>query len=169
MNNYSAHNKAVFIKLVTSFVKKTKARIDAMLGDCALEMLNDIEQYTILYPDNKGGYLPAYTGNLFQSTGIGVYNDSVLESFEPRRFSGIDEYDSIPDGGTQLIQALNSGVTVFRQGQWLVVFSAANYAFDINEVGSKSGRGEGYFERIKEKTEKVVRTNLKQAFPDLIQ
>lgn len=111
------------------------------LADAILDYIKSIASET-----NEEG-LPIYTGNLFDSTGIGIYKDGSLIALKTNDRIA-DDVQTIGQYGTYfgadlLNTALQSGIS--DGGYVLRIISASPIAEMINEEGSSIGRGEGFW------------------------
>jgi hypothetical protein len=122
------------------------------LRSVAENMINLIDG---AFPAGGTTKYPVWTGNMHDSTGIGIYDNGALVAFMPSKMasrpqaSGFGSYTKNIWGTEYLQNLLAEGVSKYSQGVWLVLFSAVPYASAINESGSKWKRGIGYFESIK--------------------
>lgn len=121
-NNIQMFNGGIY-----AFVKRWKAR--------AFEVLSKVADDVIIFIEG-GGTIPVYTGNLQDSTGIGIYIDGVLSKFKPISIAtGAQRSDEGKTviGSTELDRALELGATRFNTGVWIVLFSSVPYAFKVEE------------------------------------
>lgn len=125
MKNWRAHNSKVFKKHLVEYKDTIKVELKAILFDVASAIRDLIE--------SRQG-LPFFTGNLSDSTGIGVYIDGVLVEYvpsqaaaEPQKYFGEEIW-----GVDELQKALELNGKMFSQGLWIVAFSAVPYAASMN-------------------------------------
>jgi hypothetical protein len=125
MKNWKAHNSKVFKKHLEEYKDSIKEELKAVLFEVASSIRDLIE-------DRQG--LPFFTGNLSDSTGIGVYIDGVLIEYvpsqaavEPQKYFGEEVW-----GADELQEALELNGKAFSQGLWIVAFSAVPYAASMN-------------------------------------
>lgn len=112
--------------------------------------------------------MPVYSGNMFDSTGVGIYQDSSLRMIAPPRSArNAQHYGSIQNiwGYQWLQEAIESGVRDFPKGTWIVIYSAVPYAPKVNEIGSPWKRGIDFFENLKLEIYETVKLNLNVQFP----
>jgi len=85
--------------------------------------------------------VPVVTGNLQDSTGIGIYHGDVLRRFVPNQSAEVSRSNIYPAGLTtrdniwghnQLQEAINKGAMRFSNDYYLVIFSAMPYANLVN-------------------------------------
>lgn len=122
----SSHNK----KIVENKLRKSTESIEERIT----KVLTMVAQEIVLYIEGAR-QIPVYTGNLQDSTGVGVYRNGVLRSYMPTQTATVaQEYAYRPIWGTEeLAKALNVGATEFSKGIWIVLFSAVPYAWFIDD------------------------------------
>lgn len=126
----------------TSFASKELSKEIDTLADEIMEYILKIASST----DERG--LPIYTGNLFDSTGIGIYQKGVLVAIKTNERHATEEQEW-GWGYSHLQNALNNSIGLGND-LTLVIFSSAPIAEMINEEGSPWNRGIGYFDMIAE-------------------
>lgn len=89
------------------------------------------------------GSIPYFTGNLMDSTGIGVYVNGVLHAFRydqqadvPQTYKGQKVW-----GKDTLDKAFSLGSSTYIDGVWIVIFSTVPYAAYQNSL-------KGYFSDV---------------------
>jgi len=173
MADYTVHNSKVFKVGLKDFAERDiKPKLEAVLRDVAQRMVNAIDGAFEPFEQYGGGttQFPVWEGQLHDATGVGVYIDGRLSSYLPTK-KGFDpqtdgaETDII--GSERLQQALNSAVSQFSKGIWIVLFSAVPYAYDVNAVGSPWHRGKGFFGSLKNLLIDDVFAGLKPIAPSL--
>lgn len=126
-------------------------------GNANIEQINqlakDIRDYIVsnaAFNETHENGIPVYTGNLLDSTGVGLYMDGRLIATAvgnevadiPQTYKGQEYY------GRNLLQdALNQTLDI-GHGLVLRIFSASPIASKINTEGSPWDRGRGYFDDI---------------------
>lgn len=125
--DWTAHNNRVFEKILQQKADNIEARIEKVFRQVAEDVIVFIE---------GANEIPIYTGNLADSTGLGIYRNGVLTSYlptkkavEPQTFG----YNQNVWGADELQRALNVSATEFATGIWLVLFSAVPYALFIED------------------------------------
>lgn len=145
MADYTAHNLSVIKVGLRDFAEKeAKKEVVRRMRIIADKMLDLIER---VFSDSSEQF-PEWTANLHDATGIGIYVDGHLEKYMPvQRASGPQESRSGEDtwGTEELFQALTNASTTFAKGLWLVMFSAVDYAEQIEDSGSPKERGRNFF------------------------
>jgi hypothetical protein len=120
----------------------TKVNVDV------LSILRRVADRIILYLENE--VIPVETGNLQDSTGVGIYHGDVLKRYIPRKTAVVSRSNIYPDGltarsnvwGTDELQnAINLGAMKYSNDYHLVIYSAMPYA-GLVEVRT------GYFKAI---------------------
>ena len=83
----------------------------------------------------EGGHIPFKTGNLQDSTGVGVYNNGVLTSYTPLPAATVPNPQKPPTWGyKELEKALASGASEYSDGIWIVLFVGTQpYAMKVAE------------------------------------
>lgn len=115
-----------------------------------LNVLKRVAQDVVTAIDS--GYIPEYTANLHDATGIAIYNDGAVLRFIPTKRatkyakSGFGGLAYQIDGSDFLQKTIADASTTFSTGLWFVVFSTVPYAYHINRDGSPLGRGQGFFD-----------------------
>lgn len=115
---------------------KMKAYMADKVHKKVLNVLERVADRIILHLED--GIIPIDTGNLQDSTGIGIYHGDVLKRYIPRKTA------SIPNpmwGSDRLQNAINLGSMKYSNDYHLVIYSAMPYA-GIVEVRT------GYFKAI---------------------
>lgn len=143
---YTAYNKSVLMKGLTVHVKN-------VVTPELVDVLKRVAQQIVTAIDT-GEYIPEYTGNLHDATGVAVYADGAVVSFLPTKhatkkgksgFGGVNHYGI--DGNEFLTRTIADASTTFAKGVWFVVFSTVPYAYYIDANGSPKGRGQGFFKK----------------------
>ncbi len=129
------NNTETFNKGINQYASQIELRVMRFLNSIAKTVLKAIE---------NNEEMPWYTGNLKDSTGVGVYNKGRLISYAPKRVADEAQYagdngDSIW-GYKKLEEAFAMGQTLFPTNLWIVVYTAVPYAFELNEA-SKNHTG----------------------------
>ncbi len=118
-----------------------------------LAMLTRVAQDIVAAIDS-GSYIPEWTANLHDATGVAIYNDGMVQKFLPTKkatkktksgFGGVNHYDI--DGSEFLQRTIAEAATTFSKGLWFVVISAVPYAYYIDQSGSPRGRGQNFFKK----------------------
>lgn len=94
---------------------------------------------------------PVWTGQMHDSTGVGVYDNGILRGYYPNTIGIVSQTNGDKDGivGIKYLQkALEKGQTTFNKGIWIVLFSTVPYAEKINKIGSTRHRGIGFFDNL---------------------
>lgn len=143
---YTAYNKSVLMKGLTVHVRN-------VITPELVNVLKRVAQQIVTAIDT-GAYIPEYTGNLHDATGVAVYADGAVVSFLPTKkaakkaktgFGGVNHYEI--DGNEFLTRTIAEASTTFAKGVWFVVFSTVPYAYYIDANGSPLGRGQGFFKK----------------------
>lgn len=129
-----------------------------------IEMLKMAAQYLAEQIDNDIR-IPIYTGNLHDSTGIAVYTDGTMQGFTPTKLAVKKQssgYRRDIDGHEFLQKSFNEGRQRFKDGVWIVLFSAVPYAAKIDAIGSPKGRGKYFFRMNQMKFQEMIISNLRE-------
>lgn len=119
--------------------KKVEKYIATIVHRDVLRKLDILSDRITLFLES--GVIPVRTGNLQDSTGVGIYHGDCLMRYIPRqtateaRANGENRPLYLPDlpnknvwGHDELQKALDYGAMKFSNDYWLVVFSAMPYA-----------------------------------------
>lgn len=151
VHGYQAQNLNVLMEGMKVFVRQTiEPTLMRFLRQKAEQIRSAIDE---------GSLIPEWTSNLHDATGVGIYNNGVVEYFTPTKKATKDQKSSLDgvyhtgiNGSQFLREAISEASARFSRGIWLVIFSATPYAYHININGSKIGRGKGYFKTITDMT-----------------
>lgn len=126
MTDWTAHNKRVFFNGVTDYKNAIETRINKVFAAVAESVIVYIE---------GAGTIPVCTGNLSDSTGVGIYRNGQLTSYAPAQKAIVPQsYKGQAVWGYQeLVKALGLAATEFSRGIWIVVFSSVPYAVKVEE------------------------------------
>lgn len=121
MKNWRSHNQKAFKAEVERYKAYLHRQLVAAMTRVAEGVLAEIE--------TRVG-MPFYTGNLSDSTGVGVYVDGVLETYMPRQLATQPQtyFGEEVWGHEDLVDAIELGRSTFNTGIWIVVYSAVPYA-----------------------------------------
>lgn len=129
--DWTRHNEMLFEKLLQEGVKDIESRLKMALSSFAYKIFNKITSTT----RNSGdGFLPYYTGNLRDSTGVCLYYDGTLIKFIPPKTAKKKQNGFW--GSTFIEQALQSA-TNYETGLWVVVWCTVPYAVKLDRIGTK--------------------------------
>lgn len=164
MGKYTKQNlETVKDQLTAYWMGDVAQRLINLLDDAAIDIISYID--AISTETGQDG-LPLFTGAMHDATGIGIYYQGILVGIrKPERKYNLEptiEVDFNPE--TVLDIALkNTGIKT-NNGIWMVIFSAAPYAMEVDIKGTyaKTPRGEGFFsEKIIPYAETVVSQRIK--------
>jgi hypothetical protein len=164
MGKYTKQNlEHIKDQLTAYWMGDVAQRLIVLLDDAATETINYKDAIST-EPGHDG--LPVFTGAMHDATGIGIYYNGILVGIrKPERLYNLKpnyEVDFNPD--TVLDVALkNTGIQT-NNGIWIVLFSSAPYAMEVDIEGSyaKTPRGVGFFsEMIVPFFEQAVTTRIK--------
>lgn len=113
-----------------------KADVDAL----AEQILFDTAEAVLAYI-NSSDIIPIDTHNLKDSTGVGVYRNGVLRQFTmSRRAERARIINDVPIWGEDMIeQLLNTGMTKYSNGDYIVMMSTMPYAEDVDDSSKYKG------------------------------
>lgn len=168
--SYAKANDAVLRVGIDDFTrKKVRPKIIAMCNAVAQRMVQYIDNGFVM-PDGTTQF-PVDTANLHDATGVGVFVDGVLKSYIPTKRAtkkartGLGSPKTGIDGTTLLQTALADASGIYSRGIWIVLFSTVPYAYYIETMGSKIGRGAGYFQNLADTMFNEVLTGLTPIAP----
>lgn len=145
MADYTAHNLSVIKVGLRDFAEKeAKKEVVRRMRIIADKMLDLIER---VFSDTSEQF-PEWTANLHDATGIGIYVDGHLDKYMPVQRASEYQESRIGEaiwGTTELSEAITNASTTFAKGLWLVMFSAVDYAEQVEDLGSPASRGQGFF------------------------
>lgn len=118
-------NTAIFNKGLINYSRNIEKKI--------MEILDYVAQDIIIFIEGSPD-IPVSTGNLRDSTGIGIYQHGVLRKYEPINTAVIaQKYKGNQIWGFQeLDKAYTYGATLYSKDIWLVLFSSVPYAVSVN-------------------------------------
>lgn len=170
--SWMSHNNKVFKDALKNHHNDIKRSIDVVLQEVAQEMQAYIGATTY----NQGdGNMPFYSGNLSDSTGLGIYIDGRLRAFAPPQRATHPQsmgwnYTNVYGiwGHQELANALSEASTTYSNGLWVVLFSAMPYAIKINE-GTRYW-DKGYFDEVLVKSELLpaFKNAFTKEFPNIV-
>jgi hypothetical protein len=166
--SWASHNKTVFKQIFEQHCLDIKQRLESVMHGVAREMLQYISETVYNTGDDN---MPFYSGNLRDSTGLGVYIDGVLVDYAPPQVATEPQYTNKQEniwGFQELSNALSLGASKFKNGIWVVLFSTTPYAIKVDERGSKYWTS-GYFSEllVKELLIPQFKTAFAQEFPTI--
>lgn len=169
--SWQAHNKKLFSKGMTAYATIIKADIRDVMQDVARQMHEYISDTT----SNQGdGNMPYYTGNLSDSTGLGVYIDGALTAYIPPQRAMIPQSNGDSDpiiwGYQDIRDTLSFASSEYSKGLWVVLFSTTSYAIKVDERGSKYWN-KGFFSQLLVSQQLLPKfiDAFAQKFPNLVQ
>ena len=136
--SWVGHNNKVFQKAIAEHRKSLEQQLHSFLRKLAEEVKLLIEAYAEDY------YLPYYSGNLVDGTGVGVYFNGALSAYVPPKSAIFPQtMGTIKNiwGAEYLQDALNDATNEYSKGIWVVLFSTVPYAFRVNEEGTTTYDG----------------------------
>jgi len=168
--SYAYSNSKVIQLGIDDFVRNNiRPQILAALKVVAQRMVQYIDNGFVM-PDGTAQF-PVDTANLHDATGVGVFDNGVLSSYVPTKratrkaHTGLGSPKSGIDGSMLLQTALRDAAGTYSEGLWIVVFSTVPYAYYIETMGSKIGRGAGYFRNLENTLLNEVLTGLAPIAP----
>lgn len=125
--------------------------VEQLLISTADAMLKYIESSDII---------PVDTHNLKDSTGIGVYQDGILKKFSmPRKANVPRNVNGVAIWGEDMIdQLLDTGISKYGNGDYIVLFSSMPYAEDVDDTG----RNAGFFDVLSTEFELILQEVVKR-------
>lgn len=150
MSQFHAENVAlVTLKMKEFAEKEAKREVLKRMRRIAQYMVDFIDSH---FADDSQQY-PQFTANLHDATGVAIYDDGRLEQYIPtRRASGPQRTPIGEDewGSEELANVIRQGTAKFREGLWLVMFSASSYAETIENIGgpTEEERGRKFFSAL---------------------
>ena len=165
--DWTSHNERLFEQLLTQASAEIEVRIKMLLSSFAYKVYDLISSTT----RNTGdGNLPFYTGNLRDSTGLGLYYEgSLIKLIPPKKATKTQNckgYRKI--SGSTFIQQALSDASAYPTGLWVVLYSTIPYAVRIETFGSKYWDSGWFSEGLVEgKLIPQFKTAFAKAFPEL--
>lgn len=157
---YQSFNKSVLMKGLTVQVKN-------VLEPALLQTLKRVAQKVVTAIDTES-YIPEYTSNLHDATGVAVYANGSVSSFIPTKRatkeskSGLGNVNRYEINGNEFLKnTITEASSTFAKGIWFVVISAVPYAYYIDTNGSPLGRGAGFFKKTYEDAVDEILSGLK--------
>lgn len=130
-------NSSIFKKNLEKFGnEQLKVILGKVLEEAAREIVSFIE---------KAKAIPVYTGNLQDSTGVGVYMSGSLISYKPVKIAReprivnygkgtMGEPNKEYWGTDELTRAIGAAASDYSSGFYIVVFSTMPYAYKVEET-----------------------------------
>lgn len=115
--------------------RKLRLFVETDVHRDVISILERVADRIILNIENDA--IPVDTGNLQDSTGIGIYHGDVLKRYIPRQTAIVSRSNIYPDGLTtrndvwgykEIQSAINYGAMKYSNDYCLVIFSAMPYA-----------------------------------------
>lgn len=157
---WEKHNQDVFKKALAEH----RNALEKRLTNVFYALAESVKMYI-----EEAGNLPYFSGNLADSTGVGVYQNGVLRAFAPiQRASMPQMYRNEFVWGSPLLErALGEGTSKFPKGIWVVLYSTVPYAVKVDTQGTKNHL-EGYFsERLVEDMLNQFKLAFAREFPNI--
>lgn len=168
--SYAHNNETVLHVGIEEFLRRVvRPRIIAMCNAVAQRMVQYIDNGFVM-PDGTTQF-PVDTANMHDATGVGVFDNGVMKSYIPTKRAtkkartGLGSPKTGIDGTTLLQTALSDAASTYSRGIWIVLFSTVPYAYYIETMGSKIGRGAGYFRNLENALFNEVMTGLAPIAP----
>ena len=119
------NNAEIFRKGLLEYSKRIEQKL--------IELLDYVAQDIIIFIEGSPD-IPVQTGNLRDSTGIGIYQNGILRKYQPLKTATIaQEYEGNQIWGfRELEKAYTYGITLYSKNTWLVLFSAVPYAIEVD-------------------------------------
>lgn len=167
--SWISHNSKVFYRVMEGKKVELSKRIHNVLRELANQVYTYIADTTY---NRGGGNMPYYTGNMRDSTGLGVYYNGALSTFIPPRDAQVaqtyveKDYDEI--WGFDYIRSALSNAQDFNKGIWVVLYSTVPYAVKIETKGSKYW-DKGWFSEgiVDKKLLPAFKTAFAKEFPNI--
>lgn len=137
--SWVGHNNKVFKKAMDAYRADIEKKVVGVMESVARNIFEDVSNTSYNQGDD---YMPFYTGNLRDSTGLGIYYNGALSTLIPPRVADNPQnYWQIGHfyfdlwGFTFIREAL-AEANSFNKGIWVVLYSTMPYAKYIDENGS---------------------------------
>lgn len=149
---WAKQNDKVFAKGVKEYSEKLQKRIHEVCREFAFQVFRYVSD--TFY--NRGyGNMPYYTGNMRDSTALGVYFNGSLTAYIPPN-EAEDPQNYAEEGLTDIwgkvwISDVLATTQDYQKGLWVVLYSAVPYAMKIEKEGSKYWEPGWFSEGIVEK------------------
>lgn len=109
------------IDVIRKRLTEESIKIETKLLEVCIEVAEDL-----IYWIEGSGSIPVATGNLQDSTGVGVYMGGVLYKYIPTQLAQVSRESKW--GTDELSLALEMGATAYNEGVWIVIFSTMPYS-----------------------------------------
>lgn len=149
-------NGRVFYSVLKKEQESFSRRLIPILYQAADMTVKEIEQ-------SYGDITPYKTGNLQDSTGVGIYKDGALVAYAKPLPSAVEAqryHGRTVNGDVELQQAFSEGYENFPEGIWGILISAVPYATHLQ-------KDEGYFDTVSAIFRENVSSLLRQNFGEL--
>lgn len=134
---WEKHNQDVFKKALAEHRNALEKRLT--------NVFHELAEAVKAYIESLAG-IPVFTGNLADSTGLGVYYNGMLKEFMPTQRANMPQtyQGEIVWGNSLLEMALADAAYKYNKGIWVVLFSTVPYAVRVDKNGT-TRFAEGYF------------------------
>lgn len=157
---WNKHNQELFKILLGQHLQGIEIRLNTVLQDVA-------ESIRVYIEDLHN--LPIFTGNLADSTGVGIYNNGTLSAFAPIQRANMPQMyrNEFVWGNSLLDKALADGSYKYSKGLWIVLYSTVPYAVKVDTKGTKKTEA-GYFStRLKQDMLSQFKITFAKQFPNI--
>lgn len=115
------------------------------LEERMVNVFHELAEGVKAYIESLAG-IPVFTGNLADSTGLGVYFNGVLKEFMPTQRANMPQTykGELVWGNLLLEMALADAAYKYNKGIWVVLFSTVPYAVRVDKNGTTRFE-DGYF------------------------
>lgn len=146
--SWVGHNNKVFQKAMDAYRADIEKKVLGVMESVARNIFEDVSN---TFYNQGDDYMPFYTGNLRDSTGLGIYYNGALSTLIPPRVAdnpqnyfqvGHWEFDI---WGFQFIREALDATSDFNKGIWVVLYSTAPYAKYTDDNGTIRYWDAGWF------------------------
>ena len=136
--SWVGHNNKVFQKALDAYKADIEKKVLGVMESVARNIFEDVSN---TFYNQGDDYMPYYTGNLRDSTGLGIYYNGALSVLIPPRVAdkaqnywqiGHFYYDL---WGFTFIREALAEANSFNKGIWVVLYSTMPYAKYVDENG----------------------------------
>ena len=170
--SWVGHNNKAFKKAMNEKKAELEKRVLGVLTFVARQIFEGVADTTY----NQGdGYMPYFTGNLRDSTGLGIYYNGALDTLippknaeQPQNYFQVGHWE-FDIWGFQFIREALDATSDFNKGIWVALYSTAPYAKYTDDNGTIKYWDAGWFSEniVQRRMLPMFKTAFAREFPNI--